>query len=99
MSLHFKVNVGKISYNLTQRHDMEDQMYSTGTLTTREIISFKIFLDKEIGTEYQVDTIDKWGEGENGVYLGEAEGLTIFDLNDEEVTAIREFEKRLMGEA
>ena len=63
---------------------MEDQIYETELLSYKEFQAFKKWLDKEIGTEYDTNQEDV-----NEYYI------VIFDLVDDEVTMIRDYETKL----
>ncbi len=75
---------------------MEDQTYCTGRLTNEQARIFKAWLDKEIGTEYETDTLDDYDHNDN--YIGESKALTVFDLTHAEVKKIRAYDIELTKE-
>lgn len=62
----------------------DTQKYETGELNYHQKNNFKKFLDKEIGTDFEVND-----NGDNTYYI------VIFDLTNEEVENIRDYENSL----
>lgn len=70
---------------------MEDEIYETGELNTYQLENLKMFLDEEIGTEYEEDFF----ENDDGALRYT---VTIFDLTPKEVKKIRDFENTRLDE-
>ena len=71
---------------------MEDQVYETATLNADQTKDFKSFLDKEIGTEYEVNEYSVFTANDEIYYI------TVFDLTPGEVDTIRGFENAMSEE-
>lgn len=65
-------------------YEVTDHDYETQPMDYTRLQSFKAFLDKEIGTEYDVND-----EGDGTYYL------MVFDLMTSEVKQIRDFENEM----